>query len=244
MTALLLPLLTSAMLLAAPDLVEAPEAVQSGQKALDHWGRYPWYDAKTDGLQPLDVSPPGQDNWFTSRGGSGVDHLPDNLLQWIAWILIGLILVALLYVAARTYRARQQEALGEATTSASAEDPAEERRRVEALPLPAARRQVDLLAEAEEQYRSGHYGQAIIYLFSYQLVQLDRHQQIHLTRGKTNRQYLRELGVRPALRKLLEQTMVTFEDAFFGHHPIDQNRFEACWCRLREFESLTAEARG
>ena len=34
----------------------------------------------------------------------------------------------------------------------------------------------------------------MIYLFSHQLVQLDRHQIIRLAKGKTNRQYLREVG--------------------------------------------------
>ena len=40
---------------------------------------------------------------------------------------------------------------------------------------------------------------------------------------------------------LVEQTMVAFEDAFFGHHPLDQTRFESCWFRLGEFDILNAE---
>jgi hypothetical protein len=60
-----------------------------------------------------------------------------------------------------------------------------------------------------------------------------------LTRGKTNRQYLRETSRRgrTGLVGLLEQTMLAFEDFFFGNHPIDRARFEACWARLGEFES-------
>jgi hypothetical protein len=189
------------------------------------------------------VSPPWWANWFPdfqvpSGGGS---RLPETMLQWVAWGAIVLILAVLIYVALRTYLARRQGGAAAAALESTAASVAEERRRVEALPLPAAGRPLDLLAAAEEQYRLGHYGQAMIYLFSYQLVQLDKHQQIHLTRGKTNRQYLRELGSRPTLRRLFEQTMVAFEDAFFGHHAIDQGRFESCWVRLHEFESLTAE---
>jgi hypothetical protein len=40
------------------------------------------------------------------------------------------------------------------------------------------------------------------------------------------------------LRQLVDQTLVAFEDVFFGHHSIDRIRFEACWRRLPEFESL------
>lgn len=247
MMSLGLPLVASVVLFAAAEQPELPpsEAVQSGQQALDHWGRYPWYDAKSDDLEPLDLSPPWWERWFPDWNGSApsMGRLPENLLQWVAWILIALLLVVLAFVAIRTYRTRRRGAGDAAAATGAGSDAAEDRRRVEALPWPVARRQGDLLAEAEEQYRLGHYGQAIVYLFSYQLVQLDRHQQIRLAHGKTNRQYLRELGTHAPLRRLLEQTMVVFEDAFFGHHVIDQNRFESCWCRLREFESLATEGR-
>jgi hypothetical protein len=29
--------------------------------------------------------------------------------------------------------------------------------------------------------------------------------------------------------------MVAFEDVFFGHHPLDRSRFEACWQEVDEF---------
>ena len=60
---------------------------------------------------------------------------------------------------------------------------------------------MDLLAEARRHYQAGNYGAAIVYLFSFQLVQLDRRQIIQLAKGKTNRQYLREVGPRDPLRK-------------------------------------------
>ena len=84
----------------------------------------------------------------------------------------------------------------------------------------------------------------IIYLFGFQLVQLDKQQIIRLTKGKTNRQYLREVGPRKALQRLVEQTMVAFEDVFFGNHTLDRARFESCWSRLDEFQSLSAEGAG
>ena len=112
---------------------------------------------------------------------------------------------------------------------------------VESLPFPVAAANSDLLAEARRHYQAGNYGAAIIYLFSFQLLQLDKRQIIRLTKGKTNRQYLREVGSRAVLLKLLEQTMVAFEDVFFGNRQLPRERFESCWTRLDEFETLAAQ---
>ena len=65
--------------------------------------------------------------------------------------------------------------------------------RVESLPLAVDARRLDLLAEAQRCRERGDYGRAIIFLFSHQLLQLDKHGRIRLARGKTNRQYLREI---------------------------------------------------
>jgi len=166
--------------------------------------------------------------------------VPHTLLQWVTWSVIALVLGAMIFLLVRAFRERGKGAGGSALgISKSGAD--EDSRRVEALPLATVRRQADLVAEAEQEYRLGNYGQAIIYLFSYQLLQLDKRQLIHLSRGKTNRQYLRELSSRKALRRLVEQTMVVFEEAFFGQHTIDRCRFESCWTQLNEFEVLAAE---
>jgi hypothetical protein len=71
---------------------------------------------------------------------------------------------------------------------------------------------------------------------------MDKNQVIRLTRGKTNRQYLREIARRPPLRALVEQTMVAFEDVFFGNHPLDRSRFESCWQQLDSFDRLVKGA--
>ena len=99
--------------------------------------------------------------------------------------------------------------------------------RIDALPFPppdAGR--LDFLAEAERCRREGDFDRAIVFLFSYQLLRLDRHGRIHLTRGKTNRQYLREIFAAP-LRGLVEQTMFLCEAAFFGHRPPDPSAIDA-----------------
>jgi hypothetical protein len=158
------------------------------------------------------------------------------MLQVLAWIAIGLGLGAVLFLLWRAFllRPRDQEA-GEADAEAG------HAARIESLPFPVTQGRRDLLAEARRHYEQGNYRQAIIYLFSFQLVRLDRQQIIHLAKGKTNRQYLREVGAQQTLRRIIEHTMVAFEDVFFGNHAIDRERFEACWSRVGEFERLTGE---
>ncbi|MDX1945503.1 MAG: DUF4129 domain-containing protein, partial [Pirellulaceae bacterium] len=109
--------------------------------------------------------------------------------------------------------------------------------RVQALPFQLRRATGDFLAEARRLYEAGNYSEAIIYLFSHQLVALDRQHVIRLAKGKTNRQYVRETRQRPVLREILERTMVAFEDVFFGHHELSRERFEACWQRIDEFQA-------
>lgn len=227
---------------AVPGSLDPDQAVEAGRRSLDHWWRYPWYDRAADDLNRIDVAPPWWLDWLPDWQGFQLGSWPNNMLEWVAWIVIAAALGLLVWLLVRTYRARRGIGFQRSGRDLPGTNPADERRRIEALPLPADRRQIDLLAEAERYYRDGHYGMAIVYLFSYQLVQLDRHRLIHLTKGKTNRQYLRELGRRTPLRRLLEQSMIAFEDVFFGHHTMDRLRFESCWSRLDEFEALAAEA--
>ena len=40
------------------------------------------------------------------------------------------------------------------------------------------------------------------------------------------------------------QTMVAFEDVFFGNYPLDRDRFEACWSQQERFDALVREGTG
>jgi len=107
--------------------------------------------------------------------------------------------------------------------------------RVEDLPFQVRKPSGDFLSEAQRLYEAGKYSEAIIYLFSYQLVALDKRHVIHLAKGKTNRQYLRETRSRETIKLLLQRTMISFEDVFFGHHELSRERFEESWQKLDEF---------
>ena len=249
-----------ACLTAAPPPTDPGQSVQAGREALDRWvWDYPWYDSQTDGVRRVPVSRPWSRRWewlwervedffdwlgnLFSFGWGGAGSGYPLWVRLIAWIALLTLVGLLVYLIVRILRVRAVES-GWWGAKAKASERSEEKRRVEALPSGAARRRGDFLDAARECYQDGRYGEAIVYLFSYQLVRLDKNQLIRLAKGKTNRQYLRELGPRRTLRRLLEQTMVVFEEVFFGNYAIDRPRFESVWSRLDEFESLAAAGSG
>lgn len=227
-------------------LADREESVTSGREALDRWvWDYPWYDPQTDDVRRVEVAEPWYLRWewvlewlrglFNFRGfGSW------SWVEWLIWSLIVVLVLVLAYLMVWAWRKRDRSESGSAE-KAGRSDPAEEKRRVEALPSAAGRKRENLLAAAAENYRKRNYAEAIIYLFSHQLVELDKSHRIRLTKGKTNRQYLRELGRRMPLGRLFEHTMVTFEEVFFGNYAIDRARFESVWARQEEFDALVAE---
>lgn len=213
------------------------DPVAGGREALDHWYGYPWYDPQTDGLRRVELSEPWNWDWLDPYL-QWIPSFPTSLLQWAAWCVIGVALAALVYFLVRAFRQREGRA------AVREEEPVGTIDRIEALPVPLPNLRADLLAEARRCFEQGDFTQAIAYYFSYQLVRLDRRHMIRLERGKTNRQYLREVGQRGPIRGLLEQTMNTFEEVYFGHRPIDRVGFETCWARRDEFERLIEEAVG
>ncbi|MBI1903031.1 MAG: DUF4129 domain-containing protein [Planctomycetia bacterium] len=231
---------------------EDPQAaVEAAREALDNsWVQteHPWYDDDTDEAALVPVSEPVDPDWswltdfwtwLTQPWGFslfGMD-LSWGLILFI--VLAAALLAVLIYVLIRIYQRRERE---EYPSSDEAPGEADETTRIEALPFPVQRRQGDLLSSARACLESGDYDRAIVFLYSHELVQLDKHHAIRLHKGKTNRQYLRELRPDPDLRVLVEQTMCAFEDAFFGKHRIERERFEACWNRLDEFNRLLAGA--
>jgi len=223
---------------------EPEQSVARGREALDRWwGGYPWYDSDTDGVKPVEVPKPSRAdrNWdWTFDGFSPVVM---EILQWTLWLIVAVVLLVVVFFLLRAYF--RDGSLRWARRAKNSQGEADRRRRIEALPFPLKAAKLDFLAEARRYYQQGQYGEAVKYLFSYQLVELDRHRLLRLARGKTNRQYLREIaaGRRAGLGGLLQQTMWIFEDSFFGGHRIDRARFEACWSRIAEFEAqLKGEA--
>ena len=221
----------------APRSVLAADAEQSivdGRKALEGRMHYPWYDSAKDELQPITL--PTVSRWWRWLPNM---RLLGEPLRILAWTLIAVLFFALLYLIVRAIVEHQAGSRQEKSDFEQVLDADH----VEALPFMAERPRHDLLGQARWHYEQDNFSEAIIYLFSYELVRLDKSAFIHLTRGKTNRQYLRELARVQPLRKLLERTMIGFEDVFFGSRTLDRQRFEACWNQLDEFETLVSQPR-
>jgi hypothetical protein len=231
---------------------QAEGAVESGREALRGAQRFPWYDAKADGLRRIDVrtaadsGSSNRDSNWQNQGTAPADlslfgEVFWTIMQVLAWTLLAVLLIGIVALLIWAF-VRGEGRQGGGADSAVSVRRASDIDRVESLPFQVKRPHSDLLAEARRQYEAGNYGEAIVYLFSYQLVQLDKQQIIQLTKGKTNRQYLREVRREPRLRSLLETTMVAFEDVFFGHHELDRQRFETCWSGLDEFHQQIQQA--
>jgi hypothetical protein len=78
-----------------------------------------------------------------------------------------------------------------------------------------------------------------MYYYAYQLVELDRVGRIQLTRGKTTKQYLREIRRYNDIHRLIRHTSQLFEGFFFGRHVPPRHEFEACWNELERFQHWT-----
>jgi hypothetical protein len=207
-----------------------------GEEARQALGRegFPWYDKKADAPRPVNVDVP----WNISKPKGNMPGSP--FWEWVAIIILTAALVTIVWLLIRAYLNREEMTAAVDSTRvrhAAVDDAA----RIEALPFRIRRGDVDLLAEARRLYEQGKYGEAMVYLFSYQLVEMDRHQVIRLAKGKTNRQYLRDLRRQPSLREIIERSMVAFEEVFFGGHVLDRTRFEAVWHQLGPFTSFVTQ---
>ncbi len=210
------------------DDVDRQASVEAGRQALDRWQDYIWYDDAQDDVARIDVRAPRQP--------------PDRPWLWdvirgIGWLTLAMLIGWISYLMWRSFRNRGpgKPVSGERRPAG---DPLSEADRVEALPFAVRRPRSNLLTEAENHYRQGNWNEAMIYLYSHLLVQLDQHQVIHLVRSKTNRQYLRETKRNSSAGEILQLAMVAFEEVFFGRRNLSRTRFEACWDRLDEFARL------
>jgi Domain of unknown function (DUF4129) len=232
----------------AQELSETDQAVEQVGDALNESGHYPWYDSKTDGVRPIplanssDADSANRDSkWTAQPKASTPGRMPQlSFLGWLLnWVGITLLVVFLALIAWLITKAFLKDEISEGIARKVIET-SRDVDRVEALPFKLRKPTGDFLAEARRLYEAGDYSEAIIYFFSFQLVELDRHHLIRLAKGKTNRQYLREVRPRPNLHAILGITIVAFEDAFFGRKTLSREQFERCWTRLDEFQGELA----
>lgn len=236
------------------------DGIESAQRALERT-RQPWYDSESDGLKSMaalgeeaatrgDWRGRDRPDWSWNWGNWGGPSFSwfGELMKLLVWtVLIGLLAV-LVYALVQTFRRIEAARSANLAGQLSLEDEQTQEQRIENLPVNVRKKKGDFLDLARGYYEAGDFAEAIVYLFSHRLLQLDKAGWIRLAKGKTNRQYLLELAAssRSAarsssasdLQKILGQTMTCFEDVFFGQHTMTRERFEGCWNRNESFQRL------
>lgn len=195
----------------------ADDAVQRGREAMRK-SDLPWYDAGEDQERAVTVRQSGE---FTSHRDTAWESRPkkSSNTNWfrpgnwnfggvfeffrvMAWVLLAVVLLGVVSALIWFYLRGERRDAAAARPVAVGRRPGDAAR-VENLPFEIKVAQTDLLASARNFYQNGDLKSAIIYFYSYLLVELDKHQLIHLEKGKTNRQYVRELRRREARRQRL-----------------------------------------
>lgn len=236
------------VLLLIPQSLFAQDDVEGGRRALAR-KNYPWYDAESDSVQriefqqrpearsknrndiPLaDVKPPPTptNNLNLNMNAGWLEGL-----GVVVWVVFGILLLLLIGVLVWAFLRleNKQEQDEELIPRRSMADS------IKQLPFDIDPTTANFLQLAQAHYAEGDFRQAIVALFSHVLVSLDQKGLVRLRKGKTNRQYLRELGPHRPLASYYQQVMVPFEAAFFGDHDISKQEFEQCWSQLDQFQS-------
>ncbi len=216
-------------------------------------GAYPWYNKEADGVRKIELLPQAVDDFEPPNrklsyfpkirtippGGGGPTGPRGSflgpLLNVIGYMALFAVCAVLIWMVGNRFLRRE-------ITESKATKVVETSRKVDQvqkLPMQLASHEGDFLSMARSLMAQGNYGQAIIYLYAHQLVSLDERHLIRLSKGKTNRQYLRELRKQAPVASLVEGTITLFEDAFFGKKLITEAQFLVCWNQLDQFESLT-----
>lgn len=231
-------------------------SVTLGQQKQD----MPWYDAEKQGVAPVKINsrpessgsehqsvpdyvpPSSSSRWNTNGaagtgagtvGGATAANLGSflSILVWIVAILIAIAMLGLLVWAVFGGKKREIDDDDLLPTRTMAES-------IKQLPFEIDESlSGDFRSLAYRYYQQGDLRRATILLFSHVLVSLDQKGFVRLKKGKTNRQYLRELNPHQMLSGYFGEVMVRFEEAFFGDREIERSSFESCWNRLDDFQA-------
>lgn len=215
----------------------------------------PWLNQETGGLEPMEVrsstadtqnrdsrwlpkpdkvrrssnaTPTGAGGGGAGGGGTAFGNNIGSIFGWTMMVLGGILIIGLLvYFFSKAENELELGAGSRAKPAVDAFDDLSEK--VEELPVEVRQQGSDMRGLAQQWSERGDYDRAIICLFGHQLLLLDRFQVLRLTRGKTNRAYLRETASHPEARSVLGETVASFEASYFGRHPVTQPRMEFLW---------------
>ena len=190
--------------------------------------KYPWYDSETDSAKFIPFPVDRNNRSKEPRNFAKWDIL-SIITNALVIIGIALLLWIIIWLVIKFFPGLQN------LTPEGQNDEKQRKRRLETLPVEARDDMNDLLGAAWRAFESGDLRQAVILYFSFQLLELDKNELIRLHRGKTNREYSRELKNRINIRVLYEQAMYLFERVYFGEHKINRSEFLPLWDSREQF---------
>lgn len=202
-------------------------AVEKVDRTLNNRNRFPWYDAQSRTLRfippyvPKNASSPRDDDYHKEKKGNS--PLPGILLMWGTIFVLTVVALVLCWAIVKLLSVRKQRRL------AQNNDRSNITRRLQTL-LPEVREHMDtLLSDAQEAFDSGRFREALIFYFSFMLVELDKSLLIVLEKGKTNHDYARELRGSGNILRIYLRAMNLFERCYYGNRPLDTAEFFPIW---------------
>jgi hypothetical protein len=206
------------------------DPIDAGHEALSQ-GRRPWYDAEADAAQRVELFKPWDAPDFNLLDGTWA-----QMFAWATLALVVVLLVGGVVYALMSWQRPVDDSESDVTLI-----PGLATARSELLPVRAGSTGDQLRAEAQRHFAAGEYGEAVVCLYTYGLLTLDDLHMIHLARGKTNRQYLRELARTEQLHEPMRQMVGTFEGYFFGGHDVSRQRCEQCLAHINTIHAARRE---
>ncbi len=161
---------------------------------------------------------------------------------WRFALFVGLAILLIVVLSFIFGRSRFSIRRGRSNTLSLQEDLESQRARMSDLPFELEHSEIGLRAQADRYRAAGDYSRAIVYLFSYVLVELDRHERIRLERGNTNGYYVRSLRSHAFLYPFMLRLVQTFESVFFGRYALSGEQFDALWNQLDTFHDALLHA--
>lgn len=241
-----------------------PASEQVGEQVMEQIGKTPWFDPKTKSIKPIElkekqadtvhrdsrwlpgakkIAAPNSSSSSTSSGSSsGWFNTGITTANLLGWLLLGLLFVLATSAVLYAFSKIDPNAISaEGPKLGGKSNGMDEQtiNRIKELPAELRRTDVDLRTEAARLMELGDYDEAVKCLFGHQLLLLDRHGTIRLSRGKTNGRYVVETRrSMPEAAKLLQSTVHVFEASYFGRHTPTRDAFENLWQGNQELESL------
>ncbi|MGI6401585.1 MAG: hypothetical protein ACOX0A_05665 [Thermoguttaceae bacterium] len=204
-------------------------------------GGYPWYSSKSKSVVFLPDRPRDTKVEISPALQEKEEDSADQrvwwkvLTLWASVAALTIIVCLLLWYGIREFLKRG------ARQRFKAEELRRRQRRIETLAEEARVRYDDLDRAAEEALARGDLRSALVFYFSWILVEMDKRDVVFLDKGKTNLEYWRELEDKPQLRELYRSVMIEFERVYFGGRSISRSDFDKVWNQRESFAQMMRE---